>query len=131
MRKNTAAKVADLLALVAAWLEDGRPRKLPGKPRVEIIDNYGKPMSKVDFGELWKVSKVSLTGAFKLSAIEQGYSRYIRELAQGELVWAYYDKHALIQYPTLAEIDAGEMDTRELIRTARAARRDIERTYLS
>jgi hypothetical protein len=127
MQKRTAAKVADLLGLAEAWLRTGRPRKLPGRPRAEAT-MYGLT-TKVTTRNVFDCEKVSLVGAFKAARIEQGYTRTIQKYAEDAL--------AKVAYPWTYEalglqgIDDLENDTRQLIRDLRAARKNIERQYLS
>ena len=127
MQKRTAAKVADLLGLAETWLLAGRPRKLPGKPRVQAT-MLGLE-TKVLPSNFLMVEKVSLVGAFNMARIEQGYSRYVQKIAENVLAGqAYpytYEVHGL------QGIDDIMPDTRQLIRDIRAARKQVERTYLS
>jgi len=127
MQKRTAAKVADLLGLAEEWLKEGRPRKLPGKPRAEATI-YGLT-TKVTTRNYFLIEKVSLVGAFRAARMEQGYSRRIQRIAEEELAarswpWTYEEFG-------LQGIDDLEWDTRALLRDIRAARKHVERTYLS
>lgn len=126
MQKRTAEKVANLLGLVEQWIKDGRPRKMPGKPRPEAISDYGTPM-KATLRNFWAIDKLSLPAAFKLAQQEEGYTKYVRDIAEEELLYEYspWSWHHL----SVADIDNEELDTRELVRAARAARRYIETTY--
>jgi hypothetical protein len=128
MQKRTAEKVVDILGLVEAMLDDGRPRKLPGKPRPEAII-WGLP-AKVSLRNWYDIQKVSLVGAFKMAALEQGYSAYVRKVAAQELAWAVYDRFGQIAFLGLDELDGREPDTRQLIRDVKRARRFVERTWL-
>lgn len=127
MTKKTAAKVADVLGLAEAYLDGGRPRKLPGKPRPEAMHIAGLP-TKITKTNFWNIEKVSLVGAIKMAVMEQGYSRTVRTYAEDAIgePWPYtYAKYGL------QGVDDLLWDTRRLRREIRSARKQIERTYLS
>lgn len=132
MTKETAQKVADLLGLVENSLKAGRPRKPPGRPRPEATDLRGVPV-RLDKAQFWTLDKISTPAAFRLAAKEQGYSPYIVRVASEEFRWTagYFHGSEKAYAPlSLAEIDAIELDTRNLIRAAHKARTWIERAYL-
>lgn len=128
MRRVTALKVADTLALVEVWLEYGRPRKRPNGDRPEALNEWGQPVSPTRT-PVWSLGKVSLPAAFQVSTKEQGYSRYVRQLAEDAFVQAA-EKHGWsFGIHEVRDIDYYEDDTRQLMRYARAARRELEKTY--
>lgn len=132
MTKATALKVADLLGLTEEYLAIGRPRKAPGKPRPEATDIHGHSINritrKIDY---WQIDKVSLVGAVKFAAIDQGYSKAIRDIASDFISdEAYLKGWGYARWRlTLEELDEFVFDTRELRRIIKAARRDIERSF--
>lgn len=134
MQKRTAAKVADLLGLTEAWLEHGRPRKMPGKSRPEAMV-YGLPC-KITRANAFYTEKISLVGAFKAARIEQGYSKTVEQDAIVEFIIASKNDHlrAFVRgdiTAALSLIDDEAWDTRWLRRDLRRARKNVERTYLS
>lgn len=141
MTKATAEKVADLLGLVEEYLDAGRPRKLPGKPRPEACSIWGKPMYRIAPDDFFIIDKVSLVGAFRLATREQEYSRNVREWASLMLIvkagaYPFFIRNGNKRgqsrlYKTLAWLDNNEPDTRHLIREVRAARRFVERMYIN
>lgn len=128
MRTTTAAKVADVLGLVEAYLEGGRPRKRPGKPRPEAIAISGNPVKLKNKANFWDIEKVSLLGALKMACYEQGYSTAIRKHAEDALGKASQFPYTYSLHGIEA-LDDAEWDTRQLQRAARAARRKLEKEY--
>lgn len=126
MQKRTAEKVADVLGLAEQYISLGRPRKRPGKDRPEAINDNGNPV-KVTKSAFWYIGQVSLVGAVKMACLEQGYSAQVRRYVEDYLSMVREGKTGF----TLAEIDNLEWDTRQLQRDLRAARRIIEKVYLS
>lgn len=131
MRRATALKVADTLALVEAYLEKGRPRKLPGKPRAEAEDFYGrKPLRVTKWtydNELY--GKVSLVGAFKAIRFGERYSYHVIGTAKALFIAEAEKDGWKTGIHEVSDIDFYEPDTRQLIRYAKAARRKLEKDY--
>lgn len=135
MTKRTAAKVADLLGLVEAYLKSGRPRKAPGKPRPPAVSIWGQEMKKVSNTDFFIMDKVSLPTAFKVATREQGYSRNVKEWAGCAFIGASGNSHLLRDERGLVEIlqqiDDEAWDTQELRRDLRRARKWVEKVYLA
>jgi hypothetical protein len=97
---------------------------------VETLQGTPARLSKVSF---WDIDKVSLPAAFKLAALEQEYTAYVRRIATEEFRWmaGYFAGQEKGYAPlSLVEIDAIELDNRNLIRAAKRSRTWIERAYL-
>ena len=130
MQKRTAEKVIDTLGLVEMLLSStGRPRKRPLQPRPEALDWDGKPI-KVHPDNYLNIAQLSLGGAIKLAAMEQGYSRRIQiETAKAITNQCYPSVADAFSHKTPDWYDNDECDTRQVIRDVKAARRLFEKQY--
>lgn len=123
MKQQTGTTVTTILNLAANQLQiDGRPRKRPGKRRA-MREGFA----------------VSLTAAIDNAARIVGASKYQKRLAMTEVYWSIADREwcGLDWFgydPTtisglreaLDDYDDEQLDTREVIRCVRAAKRCVK-----
>ncbi|MBA2726527.1 MAG: hypothetical protein H0U53_11095 [Actinobacteria bacterium] len=122
MYSKTAQKVADLMAAVETTLTgNGRPRKQPDHDRVEAVTDHGKRVRPTHV----EATSFSLPGALKADARLLGYGANVRRFAAYAILDETYEYSGEGE-SALYTLDNVMLDTRQLVRLIRAARKNIE-----